>query len=55
MTPEQESALDNMMELVSSLANLTQQQANLIYEQHQQILDLAARLGTMEVIAKAKL
>jgi len=55
MTPEQEAALDNMMELVSSLANLTQHQANMIAELNNQNIDLVARLEAMEAIQKAKL
>lgn len=55
MTPEQEAALDNMIELVSSLANLTQQQANLIAELNNQNIDLLARLEAMEAIKKARL
>jgi len=55
MTPDQEEAIDKMMELVSSLANLTQQQANLIAELNQQNLGLVAQLEAVQAIAKAKL
>jgi len=55
MTPEQEAALDNMMELVSSLANLTQHQANLIAELNRQNMELVGQLEAVQAIAKAKL
>lgn len=55
MTPDQEKSLDQLMELVSSLANLTQQQANLIAELNQQNQELNARLEAVQAIAKAKL
>jgi hypothetical protein len=55
MTPDQEKAMDDLMELVSSLANLTQQQANLIAELNRQNLELHAQLEALRAIARAKL
>lgn len=55
MTPEQEKAMDELMELVSSLAGLTQQQANLIAELNRQNIELYAQLEALQAIAKAKL
>lgn len=55
MTPEEEKTVDKLLEMVSSLANLTQQQANLIAELNRQNLELVAQLEAVQAIAKAKL
>lgn len=54
MTPDQEKALNDLMELVSSLANLTQRQADLIAELNKQNGELLARLEAVEMIGRAK-
>lgn len=55
MTPQEESQVDRLLELVSSLANLTQEQANLIAELNRQNLELVAQLEAVRAIARAKL
>lgn len=54
MTPEQDKAFDDLMELVSSLANLTQTQANLIAELNRQNQELIAQLEAANLIARSK-
>lgn len=54
MTPEEE-ALDKLIDMVSSLTNLTKQQANMIYELNRQNLELVAQLEAVMAISKAKL
>lgn len=54
MTPQEEAQVDELLELVSSLANLTQNQANLIAELNRQNLELLAQLEAVTAIAKAK-
>lgn len=55
MTPEQEKSMNDLIEMVSSLANLTQQQANLIAELNRQNVELVSQLEAVQAIAKAKL
>lgn len=55
MTPEEEQAIDRMIKMISSLANLTQQQANLIAELNRKNLELVSQLEAVCAISKAKL
>ena len=54
MTPEQEAEMDRLLELVSSLAGLTQNQANMINELLHQNGELLAQLKMYECIGKAQ-
>ena len=54
MTPEQEAEMDRLLELVSSLASLTQNQANMINELLHQNGELLAQLKMYECIGKAQ-
>lgn len=52
--PQEEKQVDQLLELVSSLANLTQNQANLLAELGRQNSELLAQLEAVQAIAKAK-
>lgn len=55
MTPDQDKAINDLMELVNSLSNLTQQQARMIEELLAQNQTLMARVEMLEALGRAKL
>lgn len=54
MTPEEEEHVNQMLELISSLANLTQQQSMMIYQQTEALKELQAQNEALVAIARAK-
>lgn len=54
MTPEEEKTVDHLLELVSSLANLTQTQANMLETLSRQNMELVSHIQALEVISRAQ-
>jgi DNA-binding response OmpR family regulator len=54
MTPEEEKTVDQLVEMVSSLANLTQTQANLLETLSRQNMQLVSRIQALEAIWRAQ-
>ena len=55
MTPIEEESVNKLIDMISSLAHLTQEQANLIASLNQQNQTLVAQLKAQEAIARSKL
>jgi methyl-accepting chemotaxis protein len=55
MTPEQTQAMNQLMQLVDRLSNLTQQQAKMIEELLAQNQAMLARVEMLEALGRAKL